>query len=86
MVYLLTQNNCFKCDQIKLFLEKALNGKYDSAIKIVHRSQDEQLFEELVKKYQVMQTPCFIAPEADEVLRNPDLNLVIAFLEKYAQH
>lgn len=86
MVYLLTQDRCPKCDQIKLFLEKALKGKYDAGIEIVHRTTNEQKFMALVQEYKVMQTPCFIAKEEKEVLRNPDFNLVTAFLEKYAKN
>lgn len=85
MIYLLTQDKCPKCDQLKLFLEKGLNGKYDAFIEIVHRQQNPELFQSLVEKHKVLQTPCLISKETGDILRNPDLNQTPAFLQAHTE-
>lgn len=82
MIYLLTQDKCPKCDQLKLFLEKGLKGKYDAFIEIVHRQQNTELFQSLVEKHKVLQTPCLISKATGEILRNPDLTQTPAFLQR----
>lgn len=81
MIYLLTQNDCPKCENLKQFFQHGLNGKYDQDIAIVNRQDDEEHFMNLVKKYEVKFTPCLIAGE--DVLRQPSIANVEEFILKH---
>lgn len=63
MIYLLTQDNCPKCNVIKQFIDKGLSESERAKIQIVHRQSDEKLFMELVTKYQIMSTPVLIGDD-----------------------
>lgn len=83
MIYLLTQDRCPKCDALKMYLSKGLQGKYDQFIEIVHRQNNEKLFSDLVAQHNILQTPCLVCD--NDVLRFPDVNNVLPFLEKYSK-
>ncbi len=80
MIYLLTQDNCPKCDNVKMILDKAFQNKYSDNIQIVHRQTDEKLFMDLVNKHQIRSTPALIAN--DDVLREPSISNLESFIKK----
>lgn len=80
MIYLLTQDGCPKCDAIKQFITKALGNSYLEKIKIVHRTENEELFRQLVKDNNIMSTPVLIAD--NDILLNPTISNVKEFIDK----
>lgn len=78
-IYLLTQDHCPKCEQIKMFLKMGLQGKYDEQITLVHRQKEAVFFKELVEKHQIMQTPCFVYK--NQILRSPSVSNTKEFLD-----
>ncbi len=79
MIYILTQDYCPKCENLKKYLKLGLKGKYDDQIEYIHRQTDRERFEALVKKHDVQSTPVMI--KGDEVLRDTNPSKVNAFLE-----
>lgn len=63
MIYLLTQDNCPKCNVIKQFIDKGLSDVEKAKIQIVHRQSDEKLFMELVTKHNIMSTPVLVGDD-----------------------
>lgn len=63
MIYLLTQDNCPKCNIIKQFIDKGLSVEEKEKIQIIHRQNDEVKFMELVKKYNIMSTPVLVSDD-----------------------
>lgn len=80
-VILLTKNNCPQCQKLKMFLEFALNNKYQNDIKVINKEQDEEAYAKLVEKHQLTTVPVLI--HEDEVLSKVEPSLVVNFLEKH---
>ncbi len=81
MIYLLTQNDCPQCESIKQFLKHGLAGKYDGAIEIVNRQEDEDRFMSMVSEHSVRTTPCLIAGE--DLLRQPTIGNIEEFIKSH---
>lgn len=79
---MLTQDNCSQCIALKNYLEMGLRNAYADKIDVVHRSEKEDEFNELVEKYQIMSTPALIAENGD-VLRNTAVSNVKPFLDSH---
>lgn len=80
MIYLLTQDNCPKCENIKLLLQKAFNNKYQDDITVIHRQTNEAQFNDLAQKYQIRTTPALISSETELVLRDPNISNLEQFI------
>lgn len=58
---LMTQDNCPKCERLKLMLAKPMKGMYDDRIEIVHRQTNPEKFMELAAQFNVQATPTLIS-------------------------
>lgn len=65
---LLTKEDCPRCKQIKLFIDNALNKEQKNKIQIIKKEDNEELFLEYVKKYQILSLPVII--NNDDVIIN----------------
>lgn len=74
---MLTQDNCNRCERLKLLLKKPLKGEFDEVIITVHRQDNPDEFLASVRKYQVGSTPVLINTETSEVMTNFDNGLQV---------
>lgn len=77
---MLTKNNCPKCVGLKNYLEFGLRNKYQDNIEILKLEDNEELFMEYAKKFDILATPALIAN--DSVLTDSSPLKVNEFLEK----
>lgn len=57
---LLTKNGCPKCEQIKMFIEKALTKEQKEKIEIIKKEDQESIFLDYVNKYHILSLPVII--------------------------
>ena len=76
---MLSKADCVKCMQANMILERVLNNKYSSYINVVKKEQDQQTYDDLVVKYNIMSMPVFIS--VDTVLKEVNPNTLITFLK-----
>lgn len=80
-VVMITKNDCTQCNKLKMFLQFALNNKYQSDIKIVNKESHTEEYERLTSEYGILTLPALIADK--EVLVKTEPTPVVEFLEKH---
>lgn len=81
MIYLLTQEQCPKCRQVELLLEKAFRNRYAAAVEVIRREEQPEKFHDLAQRFGIQATPVFIAGE--DVLRDPGLSNLERFIKDH---
>lgn len=65
---LLSQDDCPRCERLKVLLESPLRGRYRDDITVVHRQSHPELFQTIAEAYGVKSTPVLIRQTGGEVL------------------
>lgn len=81
--YLLTKEDCPNCRNLKTFLDVALKSHYNPKIFIVRKEEDEEHYNELVEKYQLMSVPALIDIETGEMVTGFNPPKTMELLQKY---
>lgn len=63
MVKVITKLDCPNCSRLKMFINAALNDNQKSKIEIILKEDNEELYAELVNKYNILTLPAVIHDE-----------------------
>lgn len=79
---ILSQDDCSRCERLKLMLEQPLENRFKDAITVVHRQDRLELFQHLAERYGVLSTPVIVYQATGDVLTDVNsLMEVRRFLE-----
>lgn len=80
-VIVLTKPNCPQCNNLKMYLQYALNNKYNDDMIFINQENDQKEFKVYQEKFNVISLPAMIFE--DDIIRETNPSNVSNFLEKH---
>ncbi len=65
---ILSQDDCPRCERLKMMLAQPLRGRYQGDLTVIHRQTQPELFKTLAEIYSVSSTPVIIHQASGKVL------------------